>query len=105
VILDLWSSVGLEPPWKKHARPDGGYVPPPEYASRFHFEMKNQERLNIWGALDQAKADAPAGKAPVVVFSRSRAPLYIAMPYEAWKRLTTGENRHDEEEDSNKSSS
>jgi hypothetical protein len=99
IILDLWRSIGVEPPWKKHARPDGGFVPPPLFAN-WRLEMKFQERLNIWGALDQAEEDAGKGEAPAVIFKRSRAPTYVAIPYEVWKELVLNkEHLHGKEEE------
>ena len=31
-----------------------------------HVEAKRTERLSLWAAIDQAKADAPEGKVPIV---------------------------------------
>lgn len=46
----------------------------------FHFEVKNQERLNIWAALKQAEEDAGArGKTPLVIFKRNRSGWKVAM--------------------------
>lgn len=37
-----------------------------------HLEVKRTERLNLYGALTQAKADAAVGNTPVVVHRSSR---------------------------------
>ena len=37
----------------------------------YHWECKNQEKLNIWKALEQARSDKPMGKTPVVVFTKN----------------------------------
>lgn len=54
-------------------------VNPDSILSNFHFEIKNQEKLNIWQALAQSKRDASANKAPIVIFSRNREENYVAM--------------------------
>lgn len=36
-----------------------------------HFEVKNVEKLNVWAAYDQAVADAPEGKVPVVAITKN----------------------------------
>lgn len=53
----------------------------------FDIESKNQERLNIWAALSQAKANAQDDRIPAVVFSRNRSPDYIALPFDAFLDL------------------
>ena len=42
-------------------------------------EVKNQQRLNIWAALQQAEANAPPIVTPVVVFSRNRTEVFAAL--------------------------
>src|SRR3972149_12163743 len=86
-IKDMW---GGTPPWKPHASPDQGFRPSPPFDT-WHLEMKNQEHLNIWDALRQAKEDARtppnSGKPYAVIFTRARAGWYVALPYELWKDL------------------
>lgn len=53
----------------------------------FDLEAKNQERLNIWEALKQARANAQEGRIPAVVFSRNREADYIALPFDAFLLL------------------
>ena len=55
--------------------------------SEFHFEVKNQERLNIWKALDQAQADCPSRREPVVVFTKNHKPYYACMHFDDWMDL------------------
>ncbi len=50
--------------------------------SEFSFECKNQEKLNIWKALQQSKNDAPARTMPVVVFTKNHETEYIALEFE-----------------------
>jgi hypothetical protein len=37
-----------------------------------HVEAKRTERLSLWAAIEQAKADAPAGKVPMVWHKANR---------------------------------
>jgi len=62
----------------------------PVASERFPFdiECKNQERLNIWGSLEQAKQDnRDEGKYPLLVFSRNYTPTYVAMELEDFMEL------------------
>jgi Holliday junction resolvase len=45
----------------------------------YHFECKNQEKLNIWKALEQARSDRPMGKTPLVVFTKNFESNYVAI--------------------------
>ena len=45
----------------------------------YHFECKNQEKLNIWKALEQARSDRPMGKTPLVVFTKNFQSNYVAI--------------------------
>lgn len=47
--------------------------------SRFHFEIKNQEKLNIWRALSQSQSDCPVGKIPLVVYSKAFEDNYVTL--------------------------
>jgi len=53
----------------------------------FSFECKNQEKLNIWSALEQAKANCPDGDLPVLVFKRNRSETHVAMRFEDFLKL------------------
>jgi hypothetical protein len=44
-----------------------------------HWQIKFQERLNIWTALEQARTEARNGDVPVVAFKRSRSGWYAAL--------------------------
>ena len=46
----------------------------------FAFEVKNQERLNIWSAIKQAQANAQEAETPLVVFRKNREELFVALP-------------------------
>jgi hypothetical protein len=49
-------------------------------AMTLHIEVKRQERLRLPEWLAQAKAEAPEGVPPVVVFRQSRGEWYAALP-------------------------
>lgn len=51
-------------------------------ASEYHWEVKNQESLNIWKALDQAIRDCRPGKTPTVVFSKAFSENFIALRFD-----------------------
>ena len=42
-----------------------------------HVEAKRTERLSLWAAIEQAKADAPAGKVPCVWHKANRKPSVV----------------------------
>lgn len=45
-----------------------------------HVEVKFQERLNIWAAIDQAAGDCPPDCIPAVHYRRSRTPWQVSIP-------------------------
>jgi hypothetical protein len=45
----------------------------------FSVECKNQERLNIWDALEQTQKNAGVHH-PLLIFKRNRSTTYAAMP-------------------------
>ena len=53
----------------------------------YHWECKNQEKLNIWKALAQARADKPMGKTPVVVFTMNFEKDYACLEFEDFMNL------------------
>ena len=55
----------------------------------YSIECKNAERLNIWAALAQAAANAPAAATPLVVFTRAGTPAYAALPWDAFLNLAS----------------
>lgn len=44
-----------------------------------NIECKNQEALNIWAALEQAKSNRSGNNKPIVVFSRNRSDINVAL--------------------------
>lgn len=53
----------------------------------YSFECKNQERLNIWGSLEQATDNAPEETTPVLIFKRNRSETYAVIPFKKFKEL------------------
>ena len=52
----------------------------------FSFECKNQERLNIWAAIEQAEANQ-GDYDPAIVFTRNRTKTYVAIPLDTFVNL------------------
>ena len=50
-------------------------------------ECKNQEKLNIWGALQQAEENAKPGTAPLLVFRRNHSKTYVTLNFEDFLKL------------------
>ena len=65
--------------------------PKARQAFPFVIECKNQEKLNIWSALDQAANHAKGlSYIPVLVFSRNRSKVYIALEFDQFLNLIGG---------------
>ena len=52
----------------------------------FSVECKNQEKLNIWGALEQAE-DNSGNHTPLVIFKRNRSKTYAVLEFEELLQL------------------
>ena len=50
-------------------------------------ECKNQEKINIWASLDQAKENASNGQTPLLVFKKNRTESYVAMKLDDFIKL------------------
>ena len=53
----------------------------------FSFEAKNQERVNVWSALAQARTNTPDGAQPVVVFKKNQETPHVMISWECFKTL------------------
>jgi len=62
-------------------------INPDSILSEFHFECKNQEKLNIWKALAQAKNDKPRHRNAVVVFTKNHETEYVALEFEDFMNI------------------
>ena len=65
----------------------------------YSIECKNTERLNIWSAIEQCKANAPADATPLVVFKRNRSETYAVVPWAHLVRLRKRLRRADADAD------
>ena len=45
----------------------------------YSVEAKNQEKLNIWSALEQAEENCKDGTAPLLIFKRNRSRTYAVL--------------------------
>ena len=52
----------------------------------FSVECKNQEKLNIWSALEQAEENS-GNHAPLVIFKRNRSKTYAVLEFEELLQL------------------
>lgn len=53
----------------------------------YSIEAKNQERLNVWASLDQAKSNAPVGCTPLLVMKRNNDPIRVVLPWDTFLDL------------------
>ena len=52
----------------------------------FSVECKNQEKLNIWGALEQAEENS-GNHSPLVIFKRNRSKTYAVLEFKELLKL------------------
>lgn len=45
----------------------------------YAIECKNQERLNIWGAIDQAEKNSTEKLKPIVIFKKNHSKTYVTL--------------------------
>jgi len=48
----------------------------------YSVECKNQEKISIWAALQQAVENCPEGDKPVVIFKRNRSETYAVLKFD-----------------------
>ena len=53
--------------------------PAAEKVIPFDIECKNQEKLNIWSAIQQAEDNTKEGRIPMLVFSKNRSKTYCVV--------------------------
>ncbi len=61
--------------------------PKAEETIPWDIECKNTEKLNIWGALEQAKTNAKENRIPLLVFRRNRSKTYCVLEFEQLLRI------------------
>ena len=52
-----------------------------------HIECKAVEKLNLYDAMSQAKADAREGELPVVIHKKNNCKVLVTMEFEDWAAL------------------
>lgn len=50
-------------------------------------ECKAVERLDLYGAMEQAKRDAKDGEVPVVIHKKNNKPILVTMGWEQWREF------------------
>ena len=55
----------------------------------YSFEAKNQERLNIWGAIEQNHTNCN-GRIPVTVIKKNHTNTYAVVPWDTFLKLLVG---------------
>lgn len=45
----------------------------------FDIECKNQERLNLWGSIEQTESNTAEGRIPLLIFKRNRSKVYACI--------------------------
>lgn len=53
----------------------------------FDIEVKNQEKLNVWSALEQAETNTKKGRIPLLIFKRNRTKMYACIEFEKLMEL------------------
>ena len=53
----------------------------------FVIECKNQEKINIWASIDQAKTHVKGDLIPLLFFKRNRSDLMVCLPAEEFFKL------------------
>ena len=52
-----------------------------------HIECKAVEKLNLYDAMSQAKADAREGELPVVIHKKNNCKVLVTMEFDDWAAL------------------
>ena len=67
-----------------------------------HIECKAVEKLNLYDAMSQAKADAREGELPVVIHKKNNCKVLVTMEFEDWAALyrewESGRNEKEKED-------
>lgn len=53
----------------------------------FSIECKNVEKLSIWSAIDQSRANCPEGYTEMVVFTRNREDTFATLPFDKFLEI------------------
>jgi len=58
----------------------------------FSFECKNQERIDVWGAVKQCRQNAPPNSTPIVVIKRNTETPHAVVPLDTFLDLISSKN-------------
>ena len=85
-FAQLLRESGLDKNAKRQLLSGGGYLKGDiNNALDLSIEVKNQERLNIWKAIEQAEEEARlSNNQPIVVFKRNNSPFYVCLTAWQW---------------------
>jgi hypothetical protein len=53
----------------------------------FSFEAKNQERVNIWSSIEQARSNTPSAATPAVIFKKNNEQPHVVIPWKSFIEL------------------
>jgi Holliday junction resolvase len=81
-VVDLLRRAGFDAHRTAALQANGGRGADVTGIPGLHFEVKRQEKLGFWQAIEQAEDGAEAGEVPVVVFRRSREPWRAIVPFD-----------------------
>jgi hypothetical protein len=59
----------------------------------FAIEVKCQEALNIWAAMQQAEDNKSEGLTPILCFKRNRSEMYVSLKFTDFMRLLGHESK------------
>ena len=57
----------------------------------YSFEAKNQERVNVWSAMEQCKHNTPSDADSVVVIKKNNTAPHVVLTWQCFKRLISRE--------------
>lgn len=58
----------------------------------YSIECKNVEKLNIWGALEQAESNSGKHE-PLLIFKRNRSKIYVALEFDHFLKLVSDDKK------------
>lgn len=62
----------------------------------FHWECKNQEKVNIWKSMEQAERDCRGHKIAAVVFKRNHSKTYVMLDFSSFLDILVELKEHSE---------
>jgi hypothetical protein len=64
----------------------------------YSFEAKNQERVNIWQSIQQARSNTPNGTQPVVVFKKNNEQPHVVITWNTFLTLISNKSSEKQEQ-------